>query len=103
MNHAITCNCKLAGKLATLMRSTIPVEGIDFTNLIMVDLKAGERIGRHTHKFHTALYYPADTEPILVEPVAGMIIYLPPGTPHSVPTVNESRASMAMLVKQETT
>ena len=95
MNHILDCKCKLA----EVMRTTIPLAGIDFKNMIMVDLKAGEHIGNHAHTYHTALYYPADAAPIVVTPLAGMIIYLPPGTPHAVPKVDAPRISVGMLVE----
>lgn len=97
MNHDLKCNCKLA----EVMRSVVPVEGIDFKNLIMVELEPGERIGRHKHAYHTVLHYPADAAPITIEPTAGMIIYLPPGTQHEVPRVSKNRVSVAMLVEPQ--
>ena len=97
MNYPLTCKCKLAD----LLRSVIPVTGIDFSKMIVVDLAKGERVGRHTHAYHTALYYPSDASPITVEPIAGMVIYMPPGTPHAVPAATEKRVSLAMLVEPE--
>ncbi len=90
----LDCNCKLA----ELMRSVVPEPGVDIAGHLLVQLKAGERVGRHEHKEHTVLYYPADSAPIVVTPVAGMVIYLPPGTPHAVPTVEGDRLSVAMLI-----
>lgn len=94
MNHVLQCNCRLAVDL----RGAIPVEGIDYKNIIEVHLKPGESVKLHDHKDHTALYYPAAAEPITITPIAGMIIYLPPGTPHAVPAVTNERVSIAMLV-----
>ena len=75
--------------------------GYDFKNLIMVHLKPGENVRAHEHADHTALYYPADSDPITITPTAGMIIYLPPGTPHVVPPVKSERVSVAMLVEPQ--
>lgn len=96
MNYSVTCNCKLAA----LMRTAIPVPGTDYKNLIVVEMKRGERIGRHKHLDHTALHYPADSSSVIVTPIAGMTIYLPPATYHEVPaSKDDPRLSIAMLVE----
>jgi quercetin dioxygenase-like cupin family protein len=97
MNNVIKCDCKLAD----VLRAAIPVDGYDFKNMIQVHLKKGESVRSHYHTDHTALYYPADCEPIRITPTAGMIIYLPPGTQHAVPKVTKERVSVAMLVDPE--
>ncbi len=90
----LNCNCALS----KLMRSVVPVPGDDYQKLLLVQLEPGQRIGEHAHKEHTVLYYPEDAAALRVTSVAGMVIYLPPGTPHSVPTVERARRSVAMLV-----
>ena len=96
INHHLKCECALA----EIMRSVVPVKGIDFEKLMHVHLKKGDSIDEHQHDvYHTALYYPADTAPVVVTPTAGMIIYLPPGTPHGVPLALDRRDSVAMLVE----
>lgn len=80
------------------MRGVVPGPSTDIKGMLLVHLDPGERVGLHQHKEHTVLYYPADSAPIVVTPVAGMIIYLPPGTPHAVPTVDGERVSVAMLI-----
>ena len=95
MNTILTCSCKLAD----VLRSVVPVPGIDFDRMVLVNLKPGESVSAHQHSHHTALYYPADSAPLLVTPIAGMIIYLPPGTPHEVSKVNDDRLSVAMIVE----
>lgn len=72
--------------------------GFEFERLLLVNLKKGERVGKHQHKEHTVLFYPADSAAVIVNPIAGMVIYLPPGTPHCVPTVDNDRLSVAGLV-----
>lgn len=81
------------------MRSVVPVPGIDFERAILVELQPGERVGKHQHTQHTVLYYPADAAPVTVTPIAGMVIYLPPGTPHLVEKGDDARLSVAMLVE----
>ena len=83
------------------MRGVVPCPGGNCKKMLLVQLGPGERIGRHRHKEHTVLYYPADASEIVVTPVAGMIIYLPPGTPHLVPGGTNDRLSVAMLVNNE--
>lgn len=95
MNQILECNCKLRD----VLRDAIPVEGLDFARMVAVHLQPGERVPQHQHKAHAALYYPADAGPITVTPIAGMVIYLPPGTPHAVPRVKAERVSVAMLVE----
>ena len=94
MNEILKCNCKLA----EVMRGAIPVDGRDFVRMLKVHLEPGQGVSDHNHAEHIALYYPAAAEPIVVTPLAGMIIYLPPGTPHTVPKVKGERVSVAMLV-----
>ena len=93
-NNRIHCTCELA----ELMRSVVPLPGNEYSKLLLVHIGSGERIGKHEHRQHTVLYYPAGASDIVVKPVEGMIIYLPPGTPHHVPTVKGDRVSVAMLV-----
>lgn len=94
MNYKIECNCDVA----KLMRGLCPVPGYDYRKLMIVELKAGERVAPHSHKGHAVLYYPSDAEPIQIEPKAGTIIYIPPGIRHSVPPVTMDRVSFAMIV-----
>ena len=96
MNHVLKCNCSMAEKL----REVVPVQGVDWVNLIRVELKQGESVRSHNHPEHTALYYPEDCEPISITPTAGLIIYLPPGTQHAVPAVSKQRTSVALLVQE---
>lgn len=97
MNKVLYCKCALS----KILREAIPVKGLDFVNMIQVQLKPGENIRAHSHTEHTALYYPADSEAITIVPTAGMIIYMPPGTQHAVPKVTKERVSVAMLVQEE--
>lgn len=85
--------------LAAAMRAGVPRKGEDWDKFIAVLLKPGENIKAHKHVYHTVLYYPEDCEPVVFEPTAGAILYLPPGTVHSVPQVKDARLSAAMLVK----
>lgn len=94
-NYTLNCHCKLA----EIMRNVVPVAGVEFEKLVLVDMKPGDRIGTHAHQGHTVLYYPSDAAPIVVTPTEGMIIYLPPGTKHEVPKVSYQRVSVAMLVE----
>lgn len=95
MNYNMNCTCKLA----ELMRQASPAPGTAFKRMVIVDLEAGEKVGRHQHKQATVLYYPADASPVQVTPVEGMIIYLPPETPHHVPPATSPRLSVAMLIE----
>ncbi len=95
MNKKINCKCELA----ELMRQVIPVPGTAYRKMILVALERGESVSVHEHRGHSALYYPADSSPVIVHPRAGMIIYLPPGTEHSVPPVGPPRVSVAMIVE----
>ena len=65
----------------------------------MVHLEKGQQVGMHQHPEHAVLYYPEDAAAIVIEPRAGMMIYLPPDTRHSVPPVDDDRISIAMLVE----
>ncbi len=85
--------------LAAAMRAGVPRDGTAWDKFIAVLLKPGENIKKHKHVYHTVLYYPESCEPIVFEPTAGAILYLPPGTKHSVPRVKDARLSAAMLVK----
>ena len=96
MNMLLKCNCKLS----YVMRDMIPLPGAEFRKLIMVQLEAGEYVAEHSHKGHAALYYPMDSSSICFEPRAGTVIYLPPGTKHSVPPVDVDRISFAMIVDE---
>ena len=64
-----------------------------------VKLEPGERIDSHQHRRHAVLYYPEATNAhIIIKPQPGTIVYLPPGTIHSVPQVERHRQSIAMLI-----
>jgi len=81
------------------MRRFIPIEGDDYKKLIVVNLKRGDSVAEHQHEGHAVLYYPEGGDAVMVKPVAGMMIYLPPGTRHAVPTVSGDRVSVAMIVE----
>ena len=97
MNRILECNCKLRD----VLRDAIPVQGRDFVRMVAIHLQPGEGVIEHKHAEHVAIYYPADAEPVTVNPIAGMVLYLPPGTPHAVPKVKGERVSMAMLVESQ--
>ena len=85
------------------MRRACPVPGEEWDKLLTVWLNPGEEVKEHAHKRHAVLYYPEDCDPIyidaeLVKPTAGTVLYLPPGTLHTVPPVTRRRLSVAMLV-----
>ncbi len=94
VNIKLDCNCKLAEH----MRGFVPVPGDSYENLLLVNMKKGDRISPHKHVYHTVLYYPEDSEPVVVTPTAGMMIYLPANTLHEVPVTTKPRQSIAMLV-----
>ncbi len=85
--------------LAAAMRKAVPRDGTAWDKFIAVLLKPKENIKAHKHVYHTVLYYPEDCEPVVFTPTAGAILYLPPGTVHSVPPVKNARLSAAMLVE----
>ncbi len=98
MNREIPATGEVSA-LAAAMRAGVPKKGEDWDKFIAVLLKPGENIKAHKHVYHTVLYYPESCEPIVFTPTAGAILYLPPGTKHSVPVVKDARLSAAMLVK----
>ena len=100
MNHKLNCNVDKC-YLAATMRGFFQIPGSYFKKLMVVELEKGESVSEHEHKDHTVLLYPADSGPVIIRPVAGMMIYLPPGTPHSVPPVDGPRTSVAMIVEPE--
>ena len=81
-----------------MLRDIVPIPGGGYRKLLMVEMKRGESIAAHSHKGGTVLCYPLDSSPILFEPQAGTIIYLPPGVVHCVPPVESDRISFAMIV-----
>lgn len=94
MNTKINCDCQLARRL----RGFIPAPRSEYRKLIIVELEAGAEIRAHEHLGHTALYYPMDSDAIVLEPKAGTVIYVPPGCRHWVPPVDRGRISFAMVV-----
>jgi len=86
--------------MVKVMRDLVPVPGDQYRKLILVDLKPGEEVREHEHSGHSLLYYPFDAGPILIQPTAGVMVYLPPGTRHAVPPVEDGRVSFAMIVNQ---
>ena len=93
---------ELGNRIATSMRKRIPVSGQQWDKFLTVYLKPGADIPAHQHKRHAVLYYPEATKVVIgSEPVdlgRGEMLYLPPGTLHSVPRVTAKRLSVAMLV-----
>jgi hypothetical protein len=96
---------QLGDQIATAMRGRIPVEGWEWEKLLTVLLEpAGRRqhIAAHFHKRHLMMWYPQaasiwiDKDERKCE--AGEMLYVPPGTLHSVPRVTIERLSVAMLV-----
>ena len=88
------CDC-----LAEMMRRACPKIGGDWVKFMGVLLgPSGKGIEPHQHPEHTVLYFPEDCGPVTVTPKAGSMLYLPPGTEHSVAAVAEPRLSVAMLV-----
>ena len=87
------CTC-----LADMVRRACPKLGGDWVKFMAVMLKPGIGIDLHQHPEHTVLFFPQDCEPVTVTPKAGSMLYLPPGTEHSVAAVKEPRLSVAMLV-----
>lgn len=94
MTINLVCKCKLAEQLRTLA----PLPGSDFRKCMVVTMKAGDEIPPHEHRGSTLLYYPMDSSPIVFEPQAGTVIYLPPGVRHWVPPVDADRVSFAMVI-----
>ena len=95
--HPVECTCKLA----ELLRGFAPVPGIDWRALVVVELKPGETLKNHAHQHHTVVYYPTDASAIIIEPRAGMLVYMPPLTPHDVPISPAPRVSVAMVIDED--
>lgn len=64
---------------------------------IRVDMTPGDVIKQHKHRHHAVLYYPQPADPIIIHPLAGTLLYMPPDTLHEVPPVAKVRQSFAML------
>ena len=93
---------ELGYRIAKAMRRHFPVPGKVWDKYLTVYLKVGQDIPAHEHKRHAVLWYPEPTM-VLIEKrerelLAGEMIYLEPGTTHSVPRVTVERLSVAMLV-----
>lgn len=86
--------------LARMMRAGVPKNGDDWDKFIAVLLQPGENVKPHKHVYHTVLYYPESCDPVVFTPTSGAMVYLPPGTEHEVPPVENARISVAMLVKE---
>lgn len=97
MNHKLKCTPESCA-VAAAMRGFCPVPDSAFKKFMLVELKSGETVAEHQHKGHTVLYYPKDASPVMIQPTAGMMIYLPPETPHSVPPPGKNRLSLAMII-----
>jgi len=95
--NIVNCTCALA----EVLRSFAPLSGDEYRALVLVELKPGEGTPPHNHKHHTVVYYPQDARPITIEPKAGMLLYMPPGTPHNVPPGDAARVSVAMVIDAE--
>lgn len=95
MNHRLHCTCKLAQHMSQFL----PTPGLDYKKIILVDLQPGESVKNHRHpEEHVVLHYLEDsTEPLLVYPKAGMLVYIPPDTLHGVPEAKQHRQSIAMV------
>lgn len=108
--HFVKTKPDLAAKIGAAMRPACPEPGDDWSKLMCVLLQPGMSIDTHEHRRHTVLFYPDGTnDPLRVEipagyreiyPDFGTVLYLPPGTPHSVPAVRTRRLSVAMLVER---
>jgi len=87
------------------MRAKCPVPGDDWHRLLAVSLPVNDGIPEHSHpRKHTVLFYPEACDPVLIEgvpfhPDKGTMLYMKPGTNHSVPPVETERLTIAMLVK----
>lgn len=101
--HALDLDkSELGERLKFAMQSQCPVAG-EITKFLTVIKKPGQSIPEHQHKRHLIMFYPQACEPIYVRGVpveleAGMILYLPPLTPHKVLRCKVERLSVAMLV-----
>ena len=81
------------------MMAACPAQG-EPVKFMTVKLEPGERIDAHQHKRHAVLFYPESTNAhIIIKPKAGTMLYLPPGTVHTVPRVERHRLSIAMLIE----
>ena len=97
MNHKLRCtpdDCQVAAA----MRGFCPVPDRIFKKFILVELESGDTVAEHQHPEHTVLFYPKDSSPVMIQPTAGTMIYLPPGTLHSVPPPGKNRLSLAMII-----
>ncbi len=86
---------------AERMRAACPTSGQDWYKFMVVNLEPGKNIKQHKHKHHLVMYYPKPADPIIIHPMAGTMLYLPPGTLHEVPPVSRGRISIAMLMDIE--
>ena len=85
-------------ELAKVMRAFCPLPTDDYIKYMTVKVLPGKEVAEHKHGEHTVIFYPATCDPLIVTPQAGMMLYLPPDTPHKVPIVTHERLSVAMLV-----
>ena len=89
------------------MRARFPFTGHEWDKYLTVYLKPGQDIPAHEHKRHAVLWYPESTSVVVagqeMKLAAGEMIYLEPGTTHSVPRVTVERLSVAMLVSTTAT
>ena len=86
--------------MADMLRRACPKLGGDWSSYLAVMLPPGQNIKAHKHIQHTVLYYPSAAAPISITPEPGTILYLPPGTVHSVDPSDLPRLSVAMLVDE---
>lgn len=70
----------------------------DIYKFMEVSMKRGDNIKAHKHAHHAVLYYPDESDCIIITPQPGTMIYMPPGTLHEVPVVKKARRSIALLV-----
>ncbi len=96
---------ELGSTIAKAMRSACPVPGDTWDKFMTVLLEQDEEIPTHSHKRHAILFYPEQSEHLLVAglmvfPAVGGVLYFPPGIEHSVPPVTRTRLSIAMLVSE---
>ncbi len=94
MLKPVNCTCELA----QLVRNFAPVAGDDYRTMVLVELQPGESLDDHKHDHHTVVCWPVDASPITIEPKAGMLLYMPPGTKHTVPPGDAARVSVAMVI-----
>lgn len=83
---------------AAAMRRACLTWGDTWAKLMTVTLQPGEQVKPHAHKRHAVLYYPRVSGPVIIHPMPGTMLYLPPLTIHEVPQVDSERLSVAMLV-----